>query len=83
MCCNKDPYPRQEPIYNALLHTAQATRDFLENQDVGVMGWPSKSLDMYPMEHHWDQMAVHIHDMDNSSNHGSTIVCGCPEACST
>ena len=27
---------------NALFHTAQATRDFLENQNVELMDWPSK-----------------------------------------
>ena len=27
------------------------------------MDWQSKTLDTYPIEHPWDQMAVHIRDM--------------------
>ena len=50
---------------NPLSHTVRATRDFPENQDVEVMDWPSKSPDMNPKEHRWEQMAVHINDIDN------------------
>ena len=44
-------------------HTAWVSRYFLQNQDVEVMDWPSKSqcMDL------WDQMTVHICDMDNPS----------------
>ena len=43
------------------------TMTFLENQDVEVMDWPAKIPDMNPTptEHIWDQMAIHIRDMNN------------------
>ena len=50
---------------NAPPRTAQATRDFLENQDTKVMDWLAKSPDMNPIKHLWDQKVVHIHDVDN------------------
>ena len=36
---------------NARLHTARATVDFLANQNVTVLPWPFKSLDVNPIEH--------------------------------
>ena len=30
-----------------------------------VIDWPAKSPDMYPIEHIWDQMTIHIRDMDS------------------
>ena len=59
---------------NAPPHRARATMTFLENQDVEVMDWPARSPDMNPIEHIWDQMAVHIRDMDNPQPHNSN--CG-------
>ena len=38
---------------------------FLQHQDVEVMDWPAKIPDMDAIEHIWDQMAIHIRDMDN------------------
>ena len=29
------------------------------------MDWPAKSPDMKAIEHIWDQMAIHMRDMDN------------------
>ena len=50
---------------NAPPHTAQATRNVLENQDMKVMDWSAKSPDMNPIKHLWDQKAVHMHDVDS------------------
>jgi len=38
---------------NALLHTARATVDYVANQNVTVLPWPFKSLDLNPIEHLW------------------------------
>jgi hypothetical protein len=38
---------------NARPHTARATVDFLANQNVTVLPWPFKSLDLNPLEHVW------------------------------
>ena len=56
---------------NAPPHTARDTVAFLDQQDVEVMDWPARSLDMNPIEHVWDQMSVWIWDMDGPP---STIV---------
>ena len=50
---------------NALLHTARDTPAILDQQDVEVMDWPARSLDMNLIEHVWDQMSVWIRDMDD------------------
>ena len=89
MCCNKVYYPGHckghlpEQRCNAPPHTVRATRDFLENQDVEVMDWPSKRTDMKPIEHIWDQMVVHVRGMDNPAStvypkkyaHGFVVLC--------
>ena len=38
---------------NARPHTTRATVDFLANQNVTVLPWPFKSLDLSPIEHLW------------------------------
>ena len=67
------PWARSTFLYNfvlvqdtAPLNKARATVTFLEYQDVDGMDWPAKSPDMNLIENIWDQMSIHMRDMDNT-----------------
>jgi hypothetical protein len=45
---------------NARPHTARSTVDFLTNQNVTVLPWPSKSPDMNPIEQLWYDFERHM-----------------------
>ena len=50
---------RQRELFqqdNPRPHTARLTRDYLEQNNINVLPWPSKSLDLNPIGHIWDNL---------------------------
>ena len=47
------PYSDRHQHDNARAHTARATRDFLQQQNIRIMPWPVLSPELTPIEHLW------------------------------
>lgn len=45
---------------DAKSHRAQIVDDFVEEEDIRHVNWPSKSSDLNPMEHVWDGLGIAI-----------------------
>lgn len=60
---------RDRPIFmqdGATPHTANITRNLLQQEAIDVMDWPSRSPDMNPIEHVWDCIKRQLNSPNNN-----------------
>lgn len=50
---------------NAPAHTSRVSRTFLQDSNVEVLDWPSKSPDLSPIEHIWDVLGRRLRGRQN------------------
>ena len=53
---------------NASPHTALVTRDHLQHLGIPVLPWPSKSPDLNPIDHIWDELERRLQARQNVPN---------------
>ena len=80
VCCNRVSYPRKEPpsrtilSWSKIVFRSTQTEPLETSWRTGTWNWPSKSLNLNPVEHLWEQMSVHISDMANPSTATAKLV---------
>ena len=52
---------------NAPAHRSQLVQQFLENHQIPVVNWPSRSPDLNPIEHAWDYVGRRVHSRNPTS----------------
>ncbi|CAJ0964682.1 unnamed protein product [Ranitomeya imitator] len=56
-------------------HTAKITKEWLENNSVTILDWPSQSLDLNPIEHHRRDVKMTVHQLSPSNLKELTRTC--------
>ena len=58
---------------NACAHTARATRDFLQQNNVNVMNGPALSPDLNPIVHLWDEIQRRLNEEQPSPTNAAEL----------
>ena len=53
--------------YNDPKHTAKITKEWLRNNSVTILDWPSQSPDLNPIEHLWRDLKMAVHQRSPSN----------------
>ena len=59
---------------NARAHYARLSPDYLTQNNVNVLPWPSFSPDLSPIEHLWDQLGSHVYSSRNQINNRQQLI---------
>ena len=51
---------------NAPIHTSKCTKTWMEDNNVAILDWPARSLDLNPIENVWRSMVQNIYENGRS-----------------